>query len=293
MKILNVLLASALLSAAVPALAINEGFETGDVTDLAYSLPSGGGVTIVTSFAGNTSTYAPVSGQYFLDLKPSDPGLYTSAFHYHTLKAGETVTGAVAFVSRDALPGNDNAQVLVRSGFSFFGPVVATLFTTDVAATGANTDGPWTPWSFTAPADGNYTVEYRVANSGDATDDSHLLVDAEELDIDIKPGSVLNAIHATGPGLLPVAIVSSPGFDARTIVRSSIRFGGQGTETSGPSFYKDLGGDGDTDLIAVFKTNQAGIGCGARHAFLTARTTSGRVLSGSDHVLVLDSICDF
>lgn len=222
---------------------------------------------------------------------PSTPGLYTSGFHYHTLKAGETVTGAVAFVSRDTLPGNDNAQVLVRSGTSFFGPVIATLFSTDVASTGANTDGPWTPWSFTAPADGNYLVQYRVANVGDSADDSHLLVDAEELDIDIKPGSVLNEIRVAGQGFLPVAIVSSPAFDATTLVRSSIRFGGQGTEASGPSLYKDLGGDGDTDLIAVFKTSHTAISCGVRHAFLTARTSSGRVMSGSDHVLTVDPFC--
>lgn len=130
-----------------------------------------------------------------------------------------------------------------------------------------------------------------MANSGDDADDSHLLVDAQELDIDIKPGSVLNEINLAGPGIFPVAIVSSPDFDATTIVRSSIRFGGQGTEASGPSLYKDLGGDGDTDLLSVFKTSQTGIGCGARHAFLTARTTSGRILSGSDHVLTLGSFC--
>lgn len=291
MKTLKTLLAAALLSATAPALAINEGFETGEITDLAFALPSGGGITVVTSFAGNTSTYAPASGQYFLDLKPDGPGIYTSGFHYYTLKAGDTLTGYAAFVSRDTLPDNDDAQVLVRSGHSFFGPVIATLFSTDVASTGANTDGPWTPWSFTAPADGDYLIEYRVANSGDGADDSHLLADADELDIDIKPGSVLNEINPAGPGIFPVAILSSAAFDATTIVRSSIRFGTHGTEASGLSAYKDLGGDGDIDLLSVFKTSQTGIACGTTHAFLTARTVSGRIVSGSDHVLTVGSSC--
>lgn len=284
MKSATAALASALLMASPAAFAINEGFETGDTTGFNLRIPSGGSADVVTSF----DSYSPVHGNYFLLLKTDGPGSYTTARQAYKMKAGDKLRGHAAFASRDSLPYNDNAQVRIR----YAGLVtVATPFSADVASTGAGVDGPWTPWSFTAPADGTYVVEYRIANEGDAVVDSFAVFDAAELEIDIKPGDSNNEINPNGPGLFPVATLSVPGFDTALIDRSSIKFGATGDETSGPDFNTDLGNDGDIDIITTVKTSNTGISCSTRHAFITAKLYSGYLVSGSDRVRPVGSTC--
>ena len=163
-------LATLLLGAPASALALNEGFETGTTAHHLVTVPTGGTAAVVSAF----ENYTPASGFRFLLLKTDGPGSYTTARQVHKLKAGDRLTGYAAFAARDYLPFNDNAQVRIRYGLT----VVATPFAADVASTGTNVDGPWTPWSFTAPADGLYTVEYRIANEGDSGVDSYALFDA-------------------------------------------------------------------------------------------------------------------
>lgn len=294
MRISTGILAGALLlAAAAPALALNEGFETGGQDFLSLHFPGGTGeVEIVSSFAGNTSVYAPAHGQYFLDLEPGIAGGFVGIHQTYLLQAGDTVTGKAAFVSRDSLPNNDVASVVVRTGsYNITGPILATPWSADVAGTGANTDGPWTPWSFTAPADGAYTIELRVANMGDAADSSHALFDAFELDIDIKPGSTDNEINPAGPGVFPVATLTTPDFDVQQIDRSSVHFGAAGSGGTGLSFPQDIDHDGDTDLVSVFKTSRSQILCWSKFGFLSAKLHDGRLVSGSDTITPVGSSC--
>lgn len=284
MKSAVVALATALLLASASASAINEGFETGDTTGFTLRIPVGGSADVVGSF----EAYAPVAGNHFLLLKTDGPGSYTTARQSYKMKAGDKLRGHAAFASRDSLPFNDNAQVRIR----YAGLItVATPFSADVASVGANVDGPWTPWSFTAPVDGTYTVEYRIANEGDDIVDSLALFDTEELEIDIKPGDANNEINPNGPGIFPVATLSVPGFDTALIDRSSIKFGASGDETSGPDVGTDLGNDGDIDIITTVKTSNTGIDCGTRHAFITAKLHSGYLVSGSDTVQPVGASC--
>jgi hypothetical protein len=284
MRSAHAALAAALLTVSASALAINEGFETGTTAGHFLTVPSGGSAEVVSSFA----SYSPAEGSHFLLLKTDGPGSFTTARQVYKLKAGDRLGGYAAFASRDSLPYNDNMQVRIRYGLT----IVATPFAADVASTGANVDGPWTPWSYTAPADGIYTVEYRIANEGDAVVDSYALFDARELSIDIKPGDSRNEINPSGPGVFPVATLGSAGFDVTTIDRSTIRFGTNGRNTEGPDFYTDLGGDGFTDIITTVKTSDTGISCSTRFAYITARLYTGELISGSDRVKPVGSSCD-
>jgi hypothetical protein len=43
--------------------------------------------------------------------------------------------------------------------------------------------------------------------------------------IDIKPGSVTNPINVRSSGVIPVAVLTTPSFDATSIDVSTVRFG--------------------------------------------------------------------
>ncbi len=103
--------------------------------------------------------------------------------------------------------------------------------------------------------------------------------------IDVKPGSYPNSINPRSNGNIPVAILTTPQFDATTVDPVSVRFGATGTETAPVRFaLQDVDGDGDTDVVLHFQTQATGIRCGALFASLTARTEAGQSVQGSDSV---------
>lgn len=287
MRSANTLLAATLLTASASALALNEGFETGTTAHHQVTVPPGGTAEVVTFF----ESYFPASGNRFLVLKTDGPGSFTTARQVHKLKAGDRLTGYAAFASRDALPYNDNAQVRIRYGLT----VVATPFAADVASTGSGVDGPWTPWSYTAPADGLYVVEYRIANEGDSNADSYALFDAPELAVDIKPGEAKNEVNPKSGFPIAVAMLAglTPHVDPQQVDRSTIRFGATGRETTGPTFFKDIFnyGFGD-DLVLLVKPSETGITCSTQFAYVTAKLYNGDVVSGSDKVKPVGSSCN-
>lgn len=274
-----------LCGAAGPALALNEGFETGNVTGFGGTEPPGARAEVVTAHAGDSSTYTPVHGRYFLALKTNGPDRFTQFEQPYDLKAGEFLKGYAAFDARErgVLPAyNDYAQVRILSEAR---EEIAVPWQADVAGTGASGDGPWTPWTFTAPADGRYLVEYRIINAGDDAFDAFALFDGEELDIDIRPGSEVNRVNPEGPGVVPVAILSPSDVPLQQLDRGTLRFGDSGSETRGPTFWRDVGGDGDIDLIGIYRTRLTGWTCASGYGFVTARLYSGQYISGSDSVV--------
>ena len=58
------------------------------------------------------------------------------------------------------------------------GTLIATPWYSDVDQLGDYGDGPWTYWSWTATASGDYTLKFGVANSLDSVYDSYALFDA-------------------------------------------------------------------------------------------------------------------
>jgi Domain of unknown function (DUF4114) len=103
--------------------------------------------------------------------------------------------------------------------------------------------------------------------------------------IDIKPGSSPNSINPASKGVIPVAILTTPTFDATTVDAKTVKFGPTGTEAAAVhSAREDVDGDGNTDLILHFRTQDTGILCGTTSAHLTGKTFDGQQIEGSDSI---------
>jgi hypothetical protein len=110
--------------------------------------------------------------------------------------------------------------------------------------------------------------------------------------IDILPGTSPNVIKLSGKGLTTtVGLLSSPTFDARQAVTSSLCFGDaeapaqRDCTLAKPVVTRDLDRDGDLDLSLVFDNVQTGIDPGDTQACLTGRLASGQLFAGCDAIV--------
>ena len=100
--------------------------------------------------------------------------------------------------------------------------------------------------------------------------------------IDIKPDSDPNSINPGSKGVIPVAILTTNGFDATTVDPLSVRFGpNDAVETHGKGHIEDVDGDGDDDMVFHFRTQDTGIQCGDTTAVLNGQTSAGTPIEGS------------
>lgn len=104
-----------------------------------------------------------------------------------------------------------------------------------------------------------------------------------EIAMDIKPGGGPNSINPRSKGVIPVAILTSPTFDARTVDPNTVKFGPNGAKPVHAAL-EDVDGDGDLDLILHFNTQATGIACGDTQAGLTGLTTGGQAIVGMDAI---------
>ena len=112
-----------------------------------------------------------------------------------------------------------------------------------------------------------------------------------DVHIDIKPGGVVNPINPESKGKVPVAILSTPGFDALTRVdRLSLTFGSTGDEHSlefcNPSGV-DVNGDGLADVMCHFEMAATGFTAANTIGILKGRTVDGIEIVGHDGVRVI------
>jgi concanavalin A-like lectin/glucanase superfamily protein len=107
----------------------------------------------------------------------------------------------------------------------------------------------------------------------------------QKVSIDIKPGSVVNAINPRSNGVIPVAVLSTQTFEATTVNPSSVRFGPGGARDAHTEGYiEDVNHDGKPDVVFHFRTQATGIKCGDASAFLTGQTLDGQAITGSDSI---------
>jgi hypothetical protein len=107
----------------------------------------------------------------------------------------------------------------------------------------------------------------------------------ETVEVDIKPGSFPNSINPRNEGVIPVAILTTPEFDASEVDASTCRFGPTGTEAAAQHWaLKDVDADGDIDLVLQFPTRSTALPCGAASAKLTGSTFAGQSIQGVDSV---------
>jgi len=112
------------------------------------------------------------------------------------------------------------------------------------------------------------------------------------VNIDIKPGSDPNSINCQNPkGIIPVAILTTPIFDATTVDADTIRFGPSAAQeihkdknNKAKRHIEDADKDEDLDLVLHFKFADTGIQCGDTSATLTGKTADNADIIGSDSI---------
>ena len=136
-------------------------------------------------------------------------------------------------------------------------------------------------------------IDRNLAYAGNdfAIDDLCFWILPRTVDIDIKPGSYPNPINQGSNGLIPVAIFSSPEFDATTVDPTTVELGGATVAVRGKgnsmAHDEDVNGDGLTDLVVQVETSgldevgEDGI------VTLTAVTTDGTSIEGNDVVVIV------
>jgi len=150
LKIAAPLLVSAL--AAMPALAGNGGFETGDLSDWSVNTPFSGGTN-------NYGGFTPQEGSSFAHVDAGlDMDVYSTLSQTFSLEAGQTLAGYAGFTAGDYLPYNDSAYLSLNG---------LHLIDWDVEAVGDYGSSGWVHFSYTAILAGDYTLELGVANHGD------------------------------------------------------------------------------------------------------------------------------
>ena len=99
--------------------------------------------------------------------------------------------------------------------------------------------------------------------------------------IDIKPGEDPPSINRRSHGKTPVALLSSPTFDATSADRSTVVFAGASPLNIGLDFV-DVNGDGLLDVVFHFSTQSLNLPDGTTQACMTGRTIDGQDFKGCD-----------
>lgn len=116
-------------------------------------------------------------------------------------------------------------------------------------------------------------------------------VDIHFVNIDIKPGSDHNSINPKSKGKIPVAILSTPTFNAPAEVdTTSLTFGRTGDEPSLAfcnASAEEVNGDGLLDLICHFNTQQTGFQAADTQGVLKGTTVDGTYITWTDSVRIV------
>jgi hypothetical protein len=115
-----------------------------------------------------------------------------------------------------------------------------------------------------------------------------------EVDIDIKPGGDPNPVNCgAGNAVIPVAILTTPDFDATTVDHATVRFAGAAETHGKPGAPKrheeDVDGDGDVDLVLHFRVGETDLDCDSTEATLTGETFDGTPIEGSGPLKMVGS----
>lgn len=148
-------------------------------------------------------------------------------------------------------------------------------------------------WYFTevfnfGPLSGvNHSLNIR-SNNGDGVGFDYIKLETPllEVDIDIKPGSDPNCFNSNGHGVIPVAILSSPDFDASMVDPFSVSLDGAAVRVKGKSgtagSLEDVNGDGILDLVVQIIDDS--VYTGEATAYLSGDTYDGVPIVGSDSI---------
>jgi hypothetical protein len=140
-------------------------------------------------------------------------------------------------------------------------------------------------------------IHFEISNSysydGIGIDDVSFTVSLGEIpvDIDIKPGSDSNPINPDSKGLVPVAIFSSPEFDATQVDPTSISLAGAGVAVRGKdklmAHEEDVNNDGLIDLVVQVETQNFTDLSDGGTVELAGATFGGQAVVGYDEVIIV------
>ena len=141
----------------------------------------------------------------------------------------------------------------------------------------------------------SYTIATGVNDHGDivgyyldASDDCHgFLVNTIPILIDIKPDSSSNSINLRSNGMVPVAIISSPNFDAREVNAATVTVAGasvglQGKDKKSRCGLQEVNGDRLVDLVCHIPSGELMIDPGDSVVVLRGQTFGGQLIRGED-----------
>jgi hypothetical protein len=135
-------------------------------------------------------------------------------------------------------------------------------------------------------------VVWVSGTSGDGGGQIYLATPFTWVTIDIKPGDYPNSINLGSNGKVPVAILSSPTFDASTVDPASVTLAGAQVALKGKgdkymAAVQDVNGDGLPDLIVHVDTTAFTPSPGDTEAVLAGKTYAGLCIRGTDTVRIV------
>jgi CSLREA domain-containing protein len=106
------------------------------------------------------------------------------------------------------------------------------------------------------------------------------------IQIDIKPGSSTNPINLGAKGVIPVAVLTTPEFNAATLDPATVLFAG-----ASPLRWSktDVDFDGDMDLLFYFAVQKLQLTRTSVEASLVGETYTGMQVMGTDKVKIVPS----
>jgi hypothetical protein len=120
------------------------------------------------------------------------------------------------------------------------------------------------------------------------------IVEAIDVEIDIKPGSFPNSINLCSKGKVPVAIFSTPEFDATTIDPGTVTLAGAGVAVKGKgkrnrlmASFEDKNDDGIMDLVVHVSTQELEISNSDELVVLEGETYDNIPIIGSDSIRIV------
>lgn len=213
----------------------NAGFETGTTSGW-----SGNGFA-TSSYEG----YTAPDGHYFaVVLGGCSTNTLAQTFTAH---AGQTLTGWSFFKANDYLPYNDSGSVqlsVTGAGGS------TTVFASSINQVGSYGGTPWREWSYTAPADGTYTIQASSTNAYDCGLSSAVGLD---LRADTTPPTITASATSNGS---PYTSGTWTNHDVTVHFTCTDELGGSGVASVTPD--QNLATDGDGQSATGTCTDNAG-----------------------------------
>jgi hypothetical protein len=115
--------------------------------------------------------------------------------------------------------------------------------------------------------------------------------------VDIKPGSDPNSINLCSGGAVPVAIFGSVEFDVLDVNTETLRFADADVKVVGKKdrslcSYEDVNGDGETDLVCHYATQDiAALDGTSSAATINGSLHDGTAIAGTDGVIIVKDTC--